>query len=71
MVKLIIKRKEVKHNLKEQNKKINKIGISLDETQNDAKKLNDKFTDLILDSSFWKFYAIIGFLALVLIWLWL
>ena len=63
--------KEVKHNLIEQNKKINKIGVKLDETQNDAKKLNDKFTDLILDSSFWKFYAIIGFLALVLIWLWL
>ena len=63
--------KEVKHNLKEQNKKINKIGRNMDETQNDAKKLNDKFTDLILDSSFWKFYLIIGFLALVLIWLWL
>ena len=63
--------KEVKHNLKEQNKKINDIGKGLDQTQNDAKKLNDKFTDLILDSSFWKFYAIIGFLALVLIWLWL
>ena len=63
--------KEVKHNLKEQNKKINTIGIILDETQNDAKKLNDKFTDLILDSSFWKLYALIGVLALVLIWLWL
>ena len=63
--------KEVKHNLKEQNKKINDIGKGLDQTQNDAKKLNDKFTDLILDSSFWKYYAIIGFLALVLIWLWL
>jgi hypothetical protein len=63
--------KEVKSNLIEQNKKINKIGRTLDETSRDAKRLNDKFVDMILDSSFWKLYCIIGFLALVLIWLWL
>ena len=63
--------KEVKSNLVEQNKKINKIGRTLDETSRDAKRLNDKFVDMILDSSFWKLYCIIGFLALVLIWLWL
>ena len=63
--------KEVKNNLKEQNKKLNDIGISLDQTQSDAKKLNEKFVDLILDSSFWKLYILIGVLALVLIWLWL
>ena len=63
--------KEVKNNLKEQNKKINKIGITLDETNRDAKKLNDKFVDMILDSSFWKLYCLIGFLALVLLWIWL
>ena len=63
--------KEVKNNLKEQNKKINQIGITLDKTQSDAKKLNEKFVDLILDSSFWKLYILIGVLALVLIWLWL
>ena len=63
--------KEVKNNLKEQNKKITKIGVSLDQTQNEAKKLNDKFVYMIFDSSFWKLYIIIGVLALVLIWLWL
>ena len=63
--------KEVKSNLVEQNKKINKIGRTLDETSRDAKRLNAKFVDMILDSSFWKLYCIIGFLALVLIWLWL
>jgi len=62
---------EVKNNLKEQNKKITKISNVLDQTQNDAKKLNDKFVDMILDSSFCKLYLIIGVLALVLIWLWL
>ncbi len=62
---------EVKNNLKEQNKKINKISKVLDQTQHAAKQLNDKFVDLVLDSSFWKLYFIIGFLALVLIWLWL
>ena len=62
---------EVKNNLKEQNKQIGKIGVKLDETQNSAKKLNDKFTDLILDTSFCKLYILIGVLALVLIWLWL
>ena len=60
---------EVKNNLKEQNKKIGKIGVKLDETQSSAKKLNDKFTDIILDSSFCKLYMIIGILALILIWL--
>ena len=63
--------KEVKNNLKEQNKKISQIGITLDETQSEAKRLNDKFVDLIFDSSFWKLYILIGVLALVLIWLWL
>ena len=63
--------KEVKDNLKEQNKKINKIGNVLDKAQNEAQKLNTKFVDLVLDSSFWKLYFIIGFLALLLIWLWL
>ena len=63
--------KEVKKNLKDQNEKINKIGITLDETNRDAKRLNDKFVDMILDSSFWKLYCLIGFLALVLIWIWL
>ena len=63
--------KEVKNNLKEQNKKINEIGITLDQTQSDAKKLNEKFVDLILDSAFCKLYILIGVLALVLIWLWL
>ena len=62
---------EVKNNLKEQNKKINIISKVLDQTQHAAKQLNDKFVDLVLDSSFWKLYFIIGFLALVLIWLWL
>lgn len=62
---------EVKNNLKEQNKKINKISKVLDQTQHATKQLNDKFVDLVLDSSFWKLYFIIGFLALVLIWLWL
>ena len=63
--------KEVKNNLKEQNKKINEIGITLDQTQSDAKKLNEKFVDLIFDSAFCKLYILIGVLALVLIWLWL
>jgi hypothetical protein len=63
--------KEVKNNLKEQNKKINKIGVTLEETNRDAKRLNEKFVDMILDSSFWKLYCLIGFLALVLIWIWL
>ena len=63
--------KEVKNNLKEQNKKISKISDTLDETQNDAKKLNAKFVDMIFDSSFWKLYILIGVLALILLWLWL
>ena len=63
--------KEVKNNLKEQNKKISKISVTLDETQNDANKLNAKFTDMIFDSSFWKLYILIGVLALILLWLWL
>ena len=63
--------REVKKNLNEQNKKINKIGSVLDKTQNEANKLNDKFVYIVIDSSFWKLYFIIGFLALVLIWLWL
>ena len=63
--------KEVKHNLKEQNEKINKISVTLDEAKSDAKRLNAKFVDLILDSSFWKLYALIAILALLLVWLWL
>ena len=63
--------KEVKTTLKDQNNKIDKISKSLDETNRDAKRLNDKFVDMILDSSFWKLYCLIGFLALVLIWIWL
>ena len=63
--------KEVKNNLKEQNKKISKISETLDETQNDANRLNAKFVDMIFDSSFWKLYIIIGVLALILLWLWL
>ena len=63
--------KEVQHNLMEQNEKINKIEITMDETNRDAKKLNEKFVDMIFDSSFWKLYCLIGFLALVLIWIWL
>ena len=63
--------KEVKNNLKEQNKKISKISDTLDETQNDAKKLNAKFVDMIFDSSFWKLYILIGVLGLILLWLWL
>ena len=62
---------EVKNNLKDQNEKIDIISKTLDETNRDAKRLNDKFVDMILDSSFWKLYCLIGFLALVLIWLWL
>ena len=63
--------KEVKNNLKEQNKKISKISDTLDEAQNDAKRLNAKFVDMIFDSSFWKLYILIGVLALILLWLWL
>ena len=62
---------EVKNNLKDQNEKIDIISKTLDETNRDAKRLNDKFVDMILDSSFWKLYCLIGFLALVLIWIWL
>ena len=61
--------KAVKHNLNEQNKKIEQIGQSLDKTQNSADKLNAKVMDLILDSSFCKLYIIIAVLALVMIWL--
>ena len=61
--------KAVKHNLNEQNKKITKIGYTLDKTQNSADKLNAKIVDLILDSSLWKFYLIITALALIIIWL--
>ena len=61
--------KEVKHNLNEQNKKITQIGQTLDKTQNSADKLNAKVMDLILDSSFWKYYVIIAVLALIMIWL--
>jgi len=61
--------KAVKHNLNEQNKKIEQIGQSLDQTQNSADKLNAKVMDLILDSSFCKLYIIIAVLALVMIWL--
>ena len=61
--------KGVKHNLNEQNKKIIKIGETLDITQNSADKLNAKVMDLILDSSFWKYYIIIAILALIMIWL--
>ena len=61
--------KAVKHNLNEQNKKITKIGYTLDKTQNSADKLNAKVMDLILDSSFWKLYFIIAILALIIIWL--
>ena len=61
--------KAVKHNLNEQNKKITKIGYTLDKTQNSADKLNTKVMDLILDSSFWKLYFIIAILALIIIWL--
>ena len=63
--------KEVKNNLKEQNKKISNISDTLDETQNDAKRLNAKFVDMIFDSSFWKLYILIGVLGLILLWLWL
>ena len=61
--------KDVKHNLNEQNKKIIQIGDSLDKTQSSADKLNAKVVDLILDSSFWKYYVIIAVLALIMIWL--
>ena len=61
--------KAVKHNLNEQNKKIEQIGQSLDKTQNSADKLNAKVMDLILDSSFCKLYIIIAVLALIMIWL--
>ena len=61
--------KAVKHNLNEQNKKIEQIGYSLDKTQSSADKLNAKVMDLILDTSFCKLYVIIVVLALVMIWL--
>ena len=51
--------KAVKHNLNEQNKKIEQIGQSLDKTQNSVDKLNAKVMDLILDTSFCKLYIII------------
>ena len=63
--------KEVKNNLTKQNEKLSTIAVTLDETQSQAKRLNDKFVDLIFDSSFWKLYIIIGVLALILLWLWL
>ena len=64
--------KEVKHTLEEQNKKILQIGTNLDRAQTDADKLNAKFTDFILDSSFCKLYMLIialGFVLLFLLWI--
>ena len=63
--------KQVKSNLTDQNKKISQIGRKIDETQKSAIKLNTKFTDFILDSSFCKLYIIIGVLAFILLWLWI
>ena len=61
--------KEILKNLKEQNKKISKISDTLDETQNDSKRLDAKFVDMIFDSSFAELYIIIGILAPILLWL--
>ena len=58
--------KEVKKNLDEQNKHISLLGENLDKAKEKAGRLNERIMGIIAETSYWKYYAIITILAIIL-----
>ena len=58
--------KEVKKNLDDQNKHISLLGENLDKAKDKAGKLNERIMGIIAEASYWKYYAIITILAIIL-----
>ena len=58
--------KEVKKSLDDQNKHISLLGENLDKAKVKAGRLNERIMGIIAEASYWKYYAIITILAIIL-----